>query len=58
MQELRLKELELSNRIQNERETLDLKEKEAVMKDDLERDKLSTGGTPAVPYGQVTGSKD
>lgn len=58
MQEMRLREIELTNRIQNERETLDLKEREAVMRDDLERDKLSAGGSPAVPYSQVTGSKD
>lgn len=55
MMEFRLRELELTNRIQNERETLQLKEREAVMKDDLERDKMAVQGTPAVPYGQVTG---
>lgn len=58
MAQYRLKEVELLNRIQNERETLSLREKEVVMKDDLERDKLSTGGTPAVPYGQVTGGAE
>lgn len=55
MQRLRLEELKLTNTIQNERETLDLKEKEAVMKDDLERDKLDVTGAPGIPYGQVTG---
>lgn len=58
MAEYRLRELELMNRIQNERETLSLREKEVVMKDDLERDKLAVSGAPAVPYGQVTGSKE
>lgn len=57
MAELRLREIELTNRIQNERETLDLKEREAVMKDDLARDQMAVRGTPAVPYGRVTGSK-
>lgn len=57
MQQLRLEEIRLTNQIQNERETLSLKEKEAVMKDDLERDKLAGGGSPAIPYSQVTGDK-
>lgn len=58
MAQLRLKELDLTNRIQNEGETLDLKRKEIAMKDDLERDKLDVQGTPAVPYDQVTGDTD
>lgn len=58
MKELSLREIELTNRIQNERETLQLKEKEAVLKDDLERDKLAVTGAPAVPYDQVTGDTD
>lgn len=56
MQELRLRELELANRIENERETLELKAREAVLRDDLERDKLQVQGQPAVPYGDVTGN--
>lgn len=58
MQELRLDEIRLTNSIQNERETLQLKEKEVVLKDDLERDKLSVQGTPGVPYDQVTGDTE
>ena len=55
MQKLRLQELELTNKIQDQSERLLLDKRKAVMVDDLERDKLAVQGTPAVPYGQVTG---
>lgn len=56
MQELRLKEIELTNRIQDDQERLDLERKKAVMKDDLERDKIAQSNTPVVAYGDVTES--
>ncbi len=55
MQRLRIEELKLTNQIENEQQQLELKRQEAVMKDDLERDKLANNGTPAVPYSEVTG---
>lgn len=55
MQRLRIEELKLTNQIENEQQQLELKRQEAVMKDDLERDKLANSGTPAVPYSEVTG---
>lgn len=55
LQKLRLREIEVANNIQNERETLDLKEREAVMRDDLARDQEAIRAASAVPYGQVTG---
>ena len=53
MQKLRLEEIKLTNVIQNERETLKLREQETVMRDDLERDKMQISGAPAVPYSEV-----
>ena len=56
MAELRLREIELTIRIQDDQERLDLEARKAVMADDLERDKMAVQGASAVPYGQVTGS--
>jgi len=52
-QEAQRKEAETASRMMTEQETLDLKRKEVVMKDDLARDQLAKETESAVDYGKV-----
>jgi len=52
-QEAKRKEAETAGKMLTDAETLDLKRKEAVMKDDLARDQMAKQSESAVDYGEV-----